>query len=127
MLDLIIEPMQYGFMQRALAGVGPCCHGVRGGGHLRRAERHGLLGRRHRPLGALTGMAAAFLFGVNVFLGALLWAVPASLAISLVSRRSGVRLDAVIGVLFAGGFALGDNPDQRLGKLRRRLAQHPFR
>ena len=56
---------------------------------------------------ALTGMAAAFLFGANIFLGALVWAVPASLGISLVSRRAGIRLDAVIGVLFAGGFALG--------------------
>ena len=56
---------------------------------------------------ALTGMAAAFLLGANVFLGALIWAVPASLAVSMVSRRANVRMDAVIGVLFAGGFAVG--------------------
>ena len=106
MLDLIIEPMQYGFMQRALlvsALAATACAVVgtfvvlRGMAFLGDAIAHS----------ALTGMAAAFLLGVNVFLGALLWAIPASLAISLISRRSGVRLDAVIGVLFAGGFALG--------------------
>ena len=106
MLDLIVEPMQYGFMQRALlasalaataCGVVGTFVVLRGMAFLGDAIAHS----------ALTGMAAAFLIGVNVFLGALIWAVPASLGISLVSRRAGVRLDAVIGVLFAGGFALG--------------------
>ena len=106
MLDLIIEPMQYGFMQRALlvsalaataCGVVGTFVVLRGMAFLGDAIAHS----------ALTGMAAAFLFGVNIFLGALIWAVPASLGISLVSRRSGIRLDAVIGVLFAGGFAFG--------------------
>ena len=106
MFELIIEPMQYGFMQRALlvsalaataCGVVGTFVVLRGMAFLGDAIAHS----------ALTGMAAAFLFGANIFLGALIWAVPASLGISLVSRRAGVRLDAVIGVLFAGGFALG--------------------
>ena len=106
MLDLIVEPMQYGFMQRALlvsvlaataCGVVGTFVVLRGMAFLGDAIAHS----------ALTGMAAAFLIGANIFLGALIWAVPASLAITLVSRRSGIRLDAVIGVLFAGGFAVG--------------------
>ncbi len=106
MLEWIIEPMQYGFMQRALlvsALAGTACGVVgtfvvlRGMAFLGDAIAHS----------ALTGMAAAFLFGVNIFLGALIWAVPASLGISLISRRAGIRLDAIIGVLFAGGFAVG--------------------
>ena len=106
MLDLIIEPMQYGFMQRALlvsalaataCGVVGTFVVLRGMAFLGDAIAHS----------ALTGMAVAFLFGANIFLGALIWAVPASLGISLVSRRAGIRLDAVIGVLFAGGFAVG--------------------
>ena len=106
MLELIIEPMQYGFMQRALlvsalaataCGVVGTFVVLRGMAFLGDAIAHS----------ALTGMAAAFLFGANIFLGALIWAVPASLAISFVSRRAGIRLDAVIGVLFAGGFAVG--------------------
>ncbi len=106
MLDLIVEPLQYGFMQRALlvSALAAAACGVvgtfvvlRGMAFLGDAIAHS----------ALTGMAAAFLMGANVFLGALIWAVPASLGISLVSRRAGIRLDAVIGVLFAGGFAMG--------------------
>lgn len=106
MFDLLIEPLQYGFMQRALlvsalAAVACGVVGVfvvlRGMAFLGDAIAHS----------ALTGMAAAFLLGANIFLGALIWAVPASLAVSALSRRSGVRIDAIIGVLFAGGFALG--------------------
>ena len=106
MLDLIVEPMQYGFMQRALlvsalaataCGVVGTFVVLRGLAFLGDAIAHS----------ALTGMAVAFLFGANIFLGALVWAVPASLAISAASRRSGIRMDAVIGVLFAGGFAVG--------------------
>lgn len=106
MLDLIIEPMQFGFMQRALlvsalaataCGVVGTFVVLRGMAFLGDAIAHS----------ALTGMAAAFLLGTNIFLGALFWAVPASLAISAISRRARVRIDAIIGVLFAGGFAGG--------------------
>ena len=106
MFELIIEPMQYGFMQRALlvsalaataCGVVGTFVVLRGMAFLGDAIAHS----------ALTGMAVAFLFGANIFLGALIWAIPASLGISAVSRRTGVRLDAIIGVLFAGGFAIG--------------------
>lgn len=106
MFELIIEPMQYGFMQRALlvsalaataCGVVGTFVVLRGMAFLGDAIAHS----------ALTGMAVAFLFGANIFLGALVWAIPASLAISAVSRRTGVRLDAIIGVMFAGGFAIG--------------------
>ncbi len=106
MIDLIVEPMQYGFMQRALlvsalaataCGVVGTFVVLRGMAFMGDAIAHS----------ALTGMAIAFLVGVNVTLGALAWAVPASLGITFVSRRTGIRLDAIIGVLFAGGFALG--------------------
>ena len=106
MLELIIEPMQFGFMQRALlvsalaaiaCGVVGTFVVLRGMAFLGDAIAHS----------ALTGMAAAFLLGFNIFLGALLWAIPASLTISAISRRAGIRIDAVIGVMFAGGFAVG--------------------
>ena len=106
MLDLIIEPMQFGFMQRALlvsvlaataCGIVGTFVVLRGMAFLGDAIAHS----------ALTGMAAAFLLGINIFAGALLWAIPASLTISAVTRRAGVRIDAVIGVMFAGGFAVG--------------------
>ena len=106
MLDLIIEPMQYGFMQRALlvsalaataCGIVGTFVVLRGMAFLGDAIAHS----------SLTGMGVAFVFGANIFLGALVWAVPASLIITALSRRSGVRIDAIIGVMFAGGFAVG--------------------
>ena len=106
MLDLIIEPMQYGFMQRALlvsalaataCGIVGTFVVLRGMAFLGDAIAHS----------SLTGMGVAFVFGANVFLGALCWAVPASLVISALSRRSGIRIDSIIGVIFAGGFAVG--------------------
>lgn len=56
---------------------------------------------------ALAGMAAAFLSGVNVFVGALAWAIPASLAMTWISRQANLRADTAIGIIFTGGFALG--------------------
>ena len=56
---------------------------------------------------AFMGDAVAFLFGGNVFWGALAWAVPASLLITLISQRAKLQMDTAIGVIFAGGFALG--------------------
>lgn len=106
MLDLFIEPMQYGFMQRALfvsalaataCGIVGTFVVLRGMAFLGDAIAHS----------SLTGMGVAFVFGANIFLGALFWAVPASLVISALSRRSGVRIDSIIGVMFAGGFAVG--------------------
>ena len=41
---------------------------------------------------SLAGMSVAYFFGGNVFWGALAWAVPASLAITLVSRRANLTL-----------------------------------
>ena len=90
MIDLIVEPMQYGFMQRALlvsalaataCGVVGTFVVLRGMAFMGDAIAHS----------ALTGMAIAFLVGVNVTLGALAWAVPASLGITFVSRRTGIR------------------------------------
>ena len=56
---------------------------------------------------SLTGVATAYVLGGSVFWGALGWAVPASIAIAYISRRTQIRLDASVGIVYAGGFALG--------------------
>ncbi|MCJ7510473.1 MAG: metal ABC transporter permease [Dehalococcoidia bacterium] len=53
------------------------------------------------------GVAAAFVLGGNIYLGAAVAAILTSLGIVFVSRRSGLRFDTAIGVLFVGAFALG--------------------
>ena len=56
---------------------------------------------------AFPGVVAAFLLGANYFLGAAVAAVGTALSIGFVSRRTQLRLDTTVGVVFAGTFALG--------------------
>ena len=106
MLEVITGPLEFAFMQRALlaaACAGLVCAVVgafvvlRGMAFMGDAIAHS----------SLSGMSVAYFFGGSVFWGAFAWAVPASLVITLISRRANLRLDTAIGVIFAGGFALG--------------------
>lgn len=53
------------------------------------------------------GVVIAFVLGGNILVGALVAAVVVSLAIGAVSQSGRLTNDTAIGVLFAGGFALG--------------------
>jgi manganese/iron transport system permease protein len=55
----------------------------------------------------LPGVVIAFLLGWPLAVGALIFGVAAALLIGGISRRSGIRQDSAIGVVFAGSFALG--------------------
>jgi len=55
----------------------------------------------------LPGVVMAFLLGWPLAAGALLVGVLAALAIGALGRRSEIKQDAIIGVVFAGAFALG--------------------
>jgi manganese/iron transport system permease protein len=105
MADLF-EPLQYGFVQRALVGaiiVGVVCASVgvfvvlRGLAFLGDAIAHA----------AFPGVVIAFLLKVDLVLGGSIAAVVSALAIGAVARRSGLREDTAIGVVFSGMFALG--------------------
>jgi|TARA_B100002003_G_scaffold241856_1_gene264068 ABC-type Mn2+/Zn2+ transport system permease subunit len=106
MTDGLTEPLEFAFMQRAFLAAGfaaVVCAVVgtfvvlKGMTFMGDAVAHS----------SLAGMSVAYLFGGNVFWGALAWAVPASLAMTGISRRTNLRLDASIGIIFAGGFAVG--------------------
>jgi manganese/iron transport system permease protein len=56
----------------------------------------------------LPGVVIAFLLGWPLAVGALIFGVAAALLIGGISRRSGIRQDSAIGVVFAGSFALGE-------------------
>ena len=106
MIDALTDPFQYAFMQRALvaaalAAVACAVVGtfvvLRGLAFMGDAVAHS----------SLTGIATAYILGGSVFWGAFGWAVPASMAITYVSRRAHIRLDTSVGIIYAGGFALG--------------------
>lgn len=106
MIDAIVDPFQFAFMQRAflaaaLAAVVCAVVGtfvvLKGLAFMSDAVAHS----------SLTGIATAYVLGGSIFWGAFGWAVPASIAITYISRRANIRLDTSVGIIYAGGFSLG--------------------
>ncbi len=105
-LDLLIAPLGYDFFVRALiasALVGVACAIVgsfvvlKGTSFIGDAVSHA----------AFPGIVIAYLIGAPIILGGAIAAIGTALGIGAITRRSGLRSDAIIGVLFAGMFALG--------------------
>jgi len=106
MIEFLVAPFEFGFMQRAFVGgvlVGAICALVgtyvvlRGLAFVGDALAHA----------AFPGIVIAYLLKGNIYLGATIFALATALAIGLVSRRGRVSYDTAIGILFAGAFALG--------------------
>ena len=105
-LDLLLAPLGYDFFVRALiasALVGVACAIVgsfvvlKGMSFIADAVSHA----------AFPGIVIAYLVGAPIILGGAIAAIGTALGIGAITRRSGLRSDAIIGVLFAGMFALG--------------------
>jgi manganese/iron transport system permease protein len=105
-LDLLLEPLQLGFMQRGLVAailVGVVCAVMgafvvlRGLAFIGDAVSHA----------AFPGLVIAFLLGIPLYIGGAVAAVATALAIGWVARKGRLRFDTAVGVLFAGMFALG--------------------
>ena len=105
-MNALLDPLHFEFFLRALlasALVGVVCAVVgaymvlRGLAFMGDAISHS----------AFPGVVFAYLLKTPFYLGAAVAAVLTSLAIGWVSRRGNLRGDTVIGVLFAGMFALG--------------------
>ena len=106
MLDALIEPLQYGFMQRSLIIailVGLICAVV---GSYLMVQRLALLGDAISH-SVLPGLAIAFLFGFNIFVGAFIAGVLSTLMIAWIRTRSPIKEDAAMGIVFSAFFALG--------------------
>jgi len=105
-IDLIAEPVGHAFFVRALVAaslVGLVCAVVgtfvvlKGLAFIGDAVSHA----------AFPGVVVAYMVQGPILVGAAIAAVFTALAIGFVTRRSGIRGDTAIGVLFAGAFALG--------------------
>lgn len=116
MFDLLLDPLQYGFMQRALivavaatvvCALLSCWLVLIGWSLMGDAVSHAVL----------PGVVLAYLTGAPFALGALLFAGIAVALIGLVRNTSRVKEDAAIGIVFTTLFALGvvlisKNPSQ---------------
>ena len=106
MIDALVDPLEFGFMQRAFLAAGLAaivCAVVgtfvvlKGIAFMGDAVAHS----------SLAGMSVAYFFGGSIFWGAFAWAIPASILMTGISRRAHLRLDTAIGIIFASGFAVG--------------------
>ncbi|MEQ9548061.1 MAG: metal ABC transporter permease [Coleofasciculus sp. G3-WIS-01] len=106
MLDLLIEPLQYSFMQRSLMTavlVGIVCASV---GSYLMVQRLALLGDAISH-SVLPGLAIAYIVGVDIFLGAFLAGIVSTIIITWIRTRSQIKEDAAMGIVFSAFFALG--------------------
>jgi len=106
MLEALIEPLQYGFMQRSLiiaVLVGLLCAVV---GSYLMVQRLALLGDAISH-SVLPGLAIAFMVGANIFVGAFIAGVLSTMAIAWIRTRSPIKEDAAMGIVFSAFFALG--------------------
>ena len=106
LIDLLLSPLAYDFFIRALiasALVGVACAVIgsfvvlKGMSFIGDAVSHS----------AFPGIVIAYMLGLPIILGGAAAAIFTALGIGAITRRSGLRSDSIIGVLFAGMFALG--------------------
>lgn len=106
MINWLTEPLAYAFMQRGLLAallVGILCAVIgcyvvlRSMAFLGDALAHAIL----------PGVAVAYLLGGSLLIGALAAAILVALAIGFLSRKSELKEDTAIGILFSAALALG--------------------
>ncbi len=105
-MHLLTDPLQFDFFTRALLAVvlvSVLCALVgawvvlRGLSYIGDAMSHAVF----------PGIVGAFLMQGNLLVGALIAAVLTALGIGAIGRRSGLKQDSAIGIVFVGMFALG--------------------
>ena len=105
-IDFLLSPLAYDFFVRALIAstlVGVACAVIgsfvvlKGMSFIGDAVSHA----------AFPGIVIAYMLGLPIILGGAVASIVTALGIGALTRRSGLRSDSIIGVLFAGMFALG--------------------
>lgn len=105
-MEALLEPLQYGFMQRSLVVaviVGIICAVV---GCYLMVQRLALLGDAISH-SVLPGLAIAFMVGANIFIGAFIAGIISTVFINIIRTRSQIKEDAAMGIVFSAFFALG--------------------
>lgn len=104
--QLLAQPLTYQFMQRGMmaallvggiSGIIGCFVVVRGMSFFGDALAHSIL----------PGVAVAYIFGADLFVGGLVAGVGTALGIGWLTGNGRLREDTAIGVVFVGMFALG--------------------
>ena len=106
LVDWLVAPFEYGFMQRAFASllIVSVVGSVVGTFVVHKGLAASGSGLAHATL---AGVAIAFVNGVSVAFGALIAAVAAGLGIGYVRANSRVSYDTAIAIFFVSAFSLG--------------------
>ncbi|HAI52343.1 MAG TPA: manganese ABC transporter permease [Firmicutes bacterium] len=105
-LELLLEPLQYGFMVRAFVGVGLVAVVAAAIGTFVVLKGLAFMGDAIAHT-AFTGIAVGLLLGISIHVSALFFALVTSLGVVVLTRVSKVRNDTALAILFTGVFALG--------------------
>lgn len=106
MMEILTQPLMYGFMQRGmlasvmvgiLCAVVGCYVVLRGMAYLGDAMSHAIL----------PGVAVAYILKGEILIGALIAAIVVALGIGFFTRRGTIKEDTAIGILFAASLSLG--------------------
>jgi manganese/iron transport system permease protein len=106
MVNFLLEPLQYAFMQRSLIVaiiVGIICAVV---GSYLMVQRLALLGDAISH-SVLPGLAIAFILEINIFIGAFVAGLISTVCINIIRNNSKIKEDAAMGIVFSAFFALG--------------------
>ncbi|MEN9221685.1 MAG: metal ABC transporter permease [Thermostichus sp. BF3_bins_97] len=102
----LLDPLSFAFMQRSLlvaVAVGILCAVV---GSYLLVQSLALLGDAISH-SLLPGLALAYLFGLNLFVGAFVAGVISAMLIQWIRSASPIKADAAMGIVFSAFFALG--------------------
>ncbi|WP_235595947.1 metal ABC transporter permease [Mastigocoleus testarum] len=106
MLNLLLEPLSFGFMRNALAVailLGILCSVV---GSYLIVQRQGLLGDVIAHA-VLPGLAVALFLSIDIYPGAFISGTFSTFIIAWIESKSRVKVDAAMALVFPGFLALG--------------------
>ncbi len=106
MISWLIEPLQFEFMRHALLTavmMGVTCAVV---GSYLIVQHMGLLGDVIAHA-VLPGLAIAYYFGIDIFIGAFISGICSTLIISGIQSQSRLKVDVAMALVFSGFLALG--------------------
>ena len=105
-IDFIQEPWTFEFMRRALVAAALVSVVAAVVGSYVILKGMAFIGDA-LPHASFGGVAAAFVLGVNLYVGGAVAALITALLIGFISRRGVIKHDTAIGILFVAMFALG--------------------
>ena len=106
MLDLLLEPFQFAFMTRALLGTAMIALlsamigtfvVLKGLAFIGDAIAHS----------SFSGLALALLLGLNLYVGALFFALLTAFGVTFLQRSAKMRSDTALAIMFTGAFSFG--------------------